>query len=1481
MSKYSYIGSVEREVEIKDKYVEGKPTGRPGRADIGITMMGITYLWEVKPWSYRDDPKKRTSAQDQLAGYVDSNADFKTGGNQIEGGTAARSFTRVREGAIEEVTYEITYIVESDGLIFYKFERSSKKSQKQEQEETQQVPVAFPEKENAIEDITSWENPSPEVCMDPVQIGLLMAFATGWKDINDKINSNPDAANSVSAAISAGCQMFIVAVGANLTLMLTNPEEVNAAEVNTAIDDFMTLIEVFGGEEYLEQFMQALSENDEEAIDELIKQIQGEADEYEKAGEAQPPRDPLIIDLGEKGIKLHNVKNGVYFDLDNNGFAEKTAWIDVEDGFLSLDRNGNGKIDNGGELFGDQVILLDGSTSASGFEALEELDENQDQVIDQEDSAFIKLLVWIDADHNGKSKGEELHTLEELGIVSISLEHVENSVIDEETGARIAESAKVTIQKTENKLEETEISEFWFPVNTSDTTHGSTVTAGNVPDLDSAIQRDESGTLYELCCSFAESDDIAYKRFCTKEILYYLTDASDLKPNSRGGNIDARDLKVIEEFMGRKFEGVGGTNPNTNAAQLLKEIYNRIEDDYYNILNLYSKFGVYLKLVFEYQDENGNTKLNFLPLNTLIQSKIEKGENADTLVYDLGMYLRAYDRINGTKHYEEFSKEYSEISEHYRHIVNLSGSGNTYIGTEGDDVYQGTDANEFISGKGGDDTLSGGGGNDSLSGGDGDDTYIFAKGFGNDTMTDNSGQNTIRFQGLNSEDILVNGTGDNNVTVRIKETNDTLVIQDFCKGEQYQNFMLEFSDTKVHAADPESPFRYIYGGDSEDSLKAVLDGSVIYGFEGNDTLHGRDGDDLIYGNEGDDIIYAAAGDDIVRGGDGNDILDAGKGKDFLYGGAGDDTYVFGKEYGVDIVADEEGTSVIRLAGELTLEDIDMVSLGENAVISIRNTEDRMILADYKNHTESFILEVGGQEALISDYIMGAGEEFLTGTAQGDYIENNGKSFVAGDCGEDRIIGTEADEWIFGDAGNDQILSGDGNDVIYAGSGDDYVNSGAGDDFVDGGSGNDFLDGGEGNDIYCFYPGAGMDSIKDSQGENKIIFGDGITADKIKAKRSNWNDLKIYFDGFADTLTLKDYCVNEEARNFTLAFADGTVVHAADEKSPLKNIQGEDDSEYMENIYDDGVSLNGEDGNDNLVGGDSDDYLFGGKGDDRLVGNAGNDILDGGEGNDHLEGGAGDDTYIFKNGYGTDTIKDGEGTNTIEIHDYTSDQIKAYRTNWNNITITFENTEDSIVIEGFCIAETNRNFYLVFDDGTKIHANAEQSPLRTVYGTDDAESIFAMDDMGVTIVAEGGNDYLNGGNGADNLYGQAGDDQLWGNDGNDVLDGGTGNDELYGGAGNDTYVFGKGYGMDTVIDSEGNNILSFGEGVMLEQLEFERTNWNNLTISLTGTEGKDQIVIRDFFVSENSRRFHVYFADGTRFTYDSEENPLVSAYLELK
>ena len=284
---------------------------------------------------------------------------------------------------------------------------------------------------------------------------------------------------------------------------------------------------------------------------------------------------------------------------------------------------------------------------------------------------------------------------------------------------------------------------------------------------------------------------------------------------------------------------------------------------------------------------------------------------------------------------------------------------------------------------------------------------------------------------------------------------------------------------------------------------------------------------------------------------------------------------------------------------------------------------------------------------------------------------------------------------------------------------------------------------------------------DSEGANTIMFGDGFTAEGVKAYRSNWNDILITFDGFEDTLTIKNYCISKEARNFTLVFADGTVVEATAQNSPLRTIYGTDGSEYMISIYEDGITKIGQDGNDQLVGSDGNDYLYGDKGDDRLTGNAGNDVLDGGEGNDYLYDGAGNDTYIFKKGYGTDTIGDGEGTNTIEIYGYSSNQIKAYRTNWNDITITFEDSDDKLVIEGFFTSEANRNFYLTFNGGSKVHATASNSPLRTVYGTENSDYIVTMDDRGETLIGENGNDSLNGGNGADKLYGGIGDDQFYG------------------------------------------------------------------------------------------------------------------------
>ena len=89
------------------------------------------------------------------------------------------------------------------------------------------------------------------------------------------------------------------------------------------------------------------------------------------------------------------------FNDNGNGFAEKTGWISSDDALLVRDINGNGQIDDGSELFGDQTVLSNGKKAANGFEALADLDSNQDGVFDGDDDAFGEVMVWQDLNQNG------------------------------------------------------------------------------------------------------------------------------------------------------------------------------------------------------------------------------------------------------------------------------------------------------------------------------------------------------------------------------------------------------------------------------------------------------------------------------------------------------------------------------------------------------------------------------------------------------------------------------------------------------------------------------------------------------------------------------------------------------------------------------------------------------------------------------------------------------------------------------------------------------------------------------------------------------------------------------------------------------------------------------------------------------------------------------------------------------------------------
>ena len=119
--------------------------------------------------------------------------------------------------------------------------------------------------------------------------------------------------------------------------------------------------------------------------------------------------DPLILDIDGDGIHTTNPDNSnAYFDFDGSGSRTHTGWISAGDGFLVLDRNKNGTIDSGAELFSNFTPLANGTLAANGFDALREFDLNKDGVIDRDDAIWSSLRIWRDANGDGTSQADEL-----------------------------------------------------------------------------------------------------------------------------------------------------------------------------------------------------------------------------------------------------------------------------------------------------------------------------------------------------------------------------------------------------------------------------------------------------------------------------------------------------------------------------------------------------------------------------------------------------------------------------------------------------------------------------------------------------------------------------------------------------------------------------------------------------------------------------------------------------------------------------------------------------------------------------------------------------------------------------------------------------------------------------------------------------------------------------------------------------------------
>ena len=668
---------------------------------------------------------------------------------------------------------------------------------------------------------------------------------------------------------------------------------------------------------------------------------------FQKAQAEQNRRiDPLVFDLGGDGITTVSLEeSNSFFDLDNNGFAEKTSWVSAKEGLLAYDKNGDGIINGGNELFGDRTLMKDGKTLASsGFVALAEYDDNKDGKIDSNDVIYALLRIWQDSDGDGIASAGELRRLVDLGIVSIGLSYSNTGVTDSANNIQVRTGTFTLTDGSSRAVGEYLLnrnpvhSVDSSPIEISDSVAllPNVQGAGNVGSLHKAIMQDKSGSLRSLVGKFIAEKDVAKREALTEDILALWAGADSVDPKSRGDAFDARKLAVLEKFFGAEFQG----SPNANSAPLLKSSYTKLFEVVYVSLISQAQLKDIVNSVAD-----GNDEISFEKAKQVIDAAIAQDPVAGSGL--LGEFARAmkYYGLKSSKEFAVLRGYYAGKSAEYGRIIDFTGEQVLRGTSNGDslsagDLYtliDGDAGNDILEGNAGDDTLVGGTGNDYLEGGEGDDTYIFNKGDGSDTVVDTSGIDTIQFgEGISPDDIVAKVVQDSNyvnLELSIKGTDDKITVRQhfgynynsYEETPSYQVEKITFADGTTWDTKTIHDKAHNMSGTEDNDTLYVNDKSAttFRGLGGNDSIVGGIANDLLYGDDGNDTMYGYEGDDTLVGGTGNDYLE---------GGEGDDTYIFNKGDGEDRIFDANG-----LADEVRLghESIDVVFERVNSSLRVR------------------------------------------------------------------------------------------------------------------------------------------------------------------------------------------------------------------------------------------------------------------------------------------------------------------------------------------------------------------------------------------------------------------------------------------------------------------------------------------------------------------------------------------------------------------
>lgn len=1104
---------------------------------------------------------------------------------------------------------------------------------------------------------------------------------------------------------------------------------------------------------------------------------------------------PLTLDLDGDGVELLHADHGVYFDIDNDGFAEQIGWVAADDGQLAMDRNGNGVIDNITELYGDDVM--------PAFDKLRLEDSNKDGVINAQDSNYAKLLVWRDKDADGQTDAGELQSLEKMGVTSISLNvQPENRWLNENYI-----SAKSTFVINGVTREIDDVHYLNNNINSYFVGYGQVETVisinpltlllplsrgyGTLPALHIAMDKDP--VLLQMVKDFAhlpasQSEEI-YGR--VEDILYQWAGVTDVDTDryttGSGNYIDGRKVAFMDAFFGQPFLQIGQNDMfGFHASEKLSEAWQEL------VAHMVTRLAVQGPLASIFPHATYDFKTDRITLHDSLEAIVTRAQTyAAALNNNSGEAYAFWVQLGHIMVQERealgvTTEQIRSVLSNAAHMpiyvseghytLKADNGDNTVHGLDGGDYIYALEGNDLVYGEGGDDYIEGGKGQDTLYGNAGTDR-IFG-GEGNDNLYGEEGDDQL--SGEYGADTVYGGAGNDHITMQLHKSGggleadmvdggegvDTLWVWGSSDTSQdgYAGVYVDMRSGKTGIMEGGNPVYLTTTFSHIENIAGSNRNDIIYGDAGNNVINGEGGDDYIDGGDGDDNLFGESGNDRLFGGNGNDYLQASPGNTYMDGGAGVDWVSYSHPYITSAVEVNlltgrasgagssngswaEGDSFVNIENVFGTDYDDTITgNGADNVLRGWKGDDRL----YGNGGQDTLYGEEGDDRLFGD----GGDDQLCGNEGNDELHGNeGQDTLYGQEGNDRLYGEEGNDELYGDVGEDIIYGGVGNDGLYGNKDNDSLYGEDGDDKLYGGDGTDVMSGGVGNDE--LYGHKDNDSLYGNEGDDKLygssgsdaLWG-GVGADILDGDVENDN---LFGEDGDDTLIGglgADKMDGGDGRD-TVSYASSGAVHINLLTGTYSGSAAEGDTlSHIENIIGSAYSdtLTGDNGNNYLYGNKGNDTLYGNAGDDQLYGEDGDDALTGGIGNDVLSGGSGKDKFIITPSAGS----------TVTITDF----------NVANEIIDVSAFGNLGSFEALTKVTSGADTILFLPNGQKIL-------LKNVL----LAEIKAANFLGLELRGTAGNDTIAGSSLDDRIYAGAGDDVIRGAMGADYIDGEAGYDTV--------------------------------------------------------------------------------------------------------